>query len=106
MKWLIADVALALFNYCARQKKVSDVKYQIKKLTQRLMSTVAELAVTQANAGTLQAMVNIESDKLKQAQEKMTRGEAPSEEIEADWLKYCDRERRMIDMLSDKVIIM
>ena len=69
-------------------KRVNDFQARIKGSTRRMMATVSELSMYQATAMKLTQENQRKDLALKQQHANMEVGAPPSEEVEAEWLRY------------------
>lgn len=75
-------------------KKVNSIQGQIKDTTKKMMAQVSELSISQAQALKLQEEVKNKEILLEQFYNRMEKGEAPSEELELEWIRLTDNEER------------
>ncbi|XP_075252758.1 coiled-coil domain-containing protein 146-like [Convolutriloba macropyga] len=68
-------------------KKVNEYQSKIKELTRKMMATVSELSMNQANCMQLEQVVKEKEATLEQAYVRLERGEAPTEEARLEWEK-------------------
>ena len=76
-------------------KKVNDIQSKIKDVTRKMMATVSELSMAQAQALALQEDAKTKELELEQSYIRMEKGEAPSEEIEREWFRLVQTDERM-----------
>lgn len=88
-------------------KNVNDIQGKIKDVTRKMMATVSELSMAQAQALSLQEDVKTKELELEQAYIRMDKGEPPSEEIEREWMKMIiNEEKRKQDKSMQKSVIL
>ena len=75
-------------------KNVNEIQGKIKDVTRKMMATVSELSIAQASAITLQEEVKNKELELEQCYVRMDKGEAPSEEMQNEWLKMISKEEK------------
>ncbi|UJR26651.1 hypothetical protein I4U23_007968 [Adineta vaga] len=75
-------------------KKVNDLQNKIKDITRKMMATLSELAIHQADSLKLQQEKNIKDVELRQSYARMEQGDPPSEEIEREWQRSNELEER------------
>ncbi|CAF0929077.1 unnamed protein product [Brachionus calyciflorus] len=76
-------------------KKVNHIQSQVKDTTKKMMASVSELSISQAMALKLQEEVKTKELLLEQYYSRMEKGEAPSDEIEQEWIRFLDSEDRL-----------
>lgn len=69
-------------------RKVNDVQARIRAVTRKMMATVSELSMYQATSMTLQQEKYKKEAALEEADRRLERGEAPTEEAEKDWSRW------------------
>ena len=78
--------------------QVNELQAKIKETTRKMMALVSELSMNQANALKLQQNLKEKEADLEQCYIRMEKGEAPSDEIQAEWFKILrDEDRRSRD---------
>ncbi|RNA21673.1 coiled-coil domain-containing protein [Brachionus plicatilis] len=91
-------------------KKVNAIQSSIKDTTKKMMASVSELSIAQARALKLQEEVKTKELLLEQYYSRMEKGEAPSDEMEQEWLRFLDSEERLRNskiakqMPEDKIV--
>lgn len=75
-------------------KNVNEIQGRIKDVTRKMMATVSELSIAQAGAITLQEQVKNKELELEQCYVRMDKGEAPSEEMQVEWMKMISQEEK------------
>ena len=75
-------------------KNVNEIQGKIKDVTRKMMATVSELSIAQAGAITLQEEVKTKELELEQCYVRMDKGEAPSEEMQQEWIKMISQEEK------------
>ncbi|XP_041460505.1 coiled-coil domain-containing protein 146-like [Lytechinus variegatus] len=84
-------------------KKVNDLQARIKDITRKMMASVSELSMTQAEALKLQQESRDGEARLQQAYLRMEQGEAPTPEAAREWERMMrDETRRAMDMETRK----
>ncbi|XP_054752363.1 coiled-coil domain-containing protein 146-like [Lytechinus pictus] len=84
-------------------KKVNDLQARIKDITRKMMASVSELSMTQAEAMKLQQESRDGEARLQQAYLRMEQGEAPTPEAAREWERMMrDETRRAVDMETRK----
>ena len=91
-------VIIVIKHHFFHYPQVNELQAQIKERTRKMMAMVSELTMHQAEAMKLaQQKKDMEGD-LEQCYIKLEKGEAPSTEIEREWLRMVrDEHRRMTD---------
>ena len=84
-------------------KKVNQIQSQIKDTTKKMMATVSELSIAQASALKLQEEVKTKEVMLEQSYTRMEKGEAPSDEIEREWIRMIEADQKDKDRKESKV---
>ncbi len=75
-------------------KNVNEIQGKIKDVTRKMMATVSELSIAQAGAITLQEEVKTKELELEQCYVRMDKGEAPSEEMQHEWMRMIAQEEK------------
>ncbi|CAF1640442.1 unnamed protein product, partial [Adineta ricciae] len=75
-------------------KKVNDLQNKIKDITRKMMATLSELAIHQADSLKLQQEKNMKDVELRQYYARMEQGDPPSENIESEWQRSNELEER------------
>jgi len=78
-------------------KKVNDYQSKAKKITRKMMAIVSELSMKQAQVIQLQQTVKSQESTIQLAYQRLEQGEAPTEEIENEWIKMVRREQNKKD---------
>lgn len=86
-------------------KKVNQIQSQIKDTTKKMMAAVSELSIAQSLALKLQEEVKSKEIALEQAYNRMDKGEAPSAEIEREWLRTLDMDEKVKERQQVRVSI-
>ena len=90
-KFWLQNLVLFIFQ-------VNELQAKIKETTRKMMALVSELSMNQANALKLQQNLKEKEADLEQCYIRMEKGEAPSDEIQAEWFKILrDEDRRSRD---------
>lgn len=86
-------------------KNVNDIQARIKDVTRKMMATVSELSIAQAQALMLQEEVKTKELELEQCYVRMEKGEAPSEEMEREWLRiiFADERHKQDKLIKQSV---
>ena len=87
-------------------KKVNQIQSQIKDTTKKMMAAVSELSIAQSTALKLQEEVKSKEIALEQAYNRMDKGEAPSAEIEREWLRTLDMDEKVKERQQVRVRIL
>ncbi len=86
-------------------KNVNEIQGRIKDVTRKMMATVSELSIAQASALTLQEEVKTKELDLEQCYVRMDKGEAPSEDMEREWMKMIlNDEKRKQDRVNSQAV--
>lgn len=90
-------------------KKINSIQSQIKDTTKKMMASVSELSISQASALNLQEEVKNKELSLEQIYARIEKGEAPSEDMEREWLRIIETNERSKDkqlqqMQDDKTV--
>ncbi|XP_072181857.1 coiled-coil domain-containing protein 146-like [Diadema setosum] len=89
----------------ALAKKVNDLQARIKEVTRKMMASVSELSMTQAEALKLQQEARDGEARLQQAYLRMEQGEAPTPDAAREWERMLrDETRRAMDTETRKQI--
>lgn len=86
----------------ALAKKINEVQAKIKETTRKMMAMVSELSMNQAVAMKLGQEIRSKEEHVQQCYVRMERGEAPSQEIEHEWLRYLREEVRRIKEQNER----
>lgn len=86
-------------------KKVNSIQSQIKDTTKKMMASVSELSISQAKALKLQEEVKTKELLLEQYYSRMEKGEAPSDDLEQEWLRFLDSEERLKNSKIPKSLV-
>lgn len=73
-------------------KKINGVQCKIKDTTRSIMAIISELSMNQAKALQMQQESREKEGLVEQCYIRMERGEAPSQEIEQEWIRYLKKE--------------
>jgi hypothetical protein len=108
-KELVLEEIMALANRLRNQaeggredtlktaKRLNFLQSKIKDVTRKMMSIVSELSMYQATAIKLQQDKEDRLKQLKEANERMDEGLAPTKEIESEWNRHVrDQNRRLV----------
>lgn len=86
-------------------KKVNFIQSQIKDTTKKMMASVSELSISQAKALKLQEEVKTKELLLDQYYARIEKGEAPSDDLEQEWLRFLESEDRLKNSKSIKPLV-
>lgn len=86
-------------------KKVNLIQSQIKDTTKKMMASVSELSLSQTKALKLQEEVKTKELLLEQYYTRMEKGEAPSDDLEQEWLRFLESEERLRNNKSLKSVV-
>ena len=85
--------------------QVNELQAKIKDITRKMMASVSELSMTQAEAVNLQQQVRTKEGELDQAYLRMEQGEAPSQEAARTWERMVrDENRRREDTTMKQMV--
>ena len=85
--------------------QVNRVNARLKQVTQKQMACVAELAMLQAESFQLQQQARMKENMLEQCHIRLEKGEAPTAEMEVEWLQMVHGEqKRLADRESSQVV--
>ena len=84
---------------------MNDLQARIKEITRKMMASVSELSMTQAEALRLQQGARDGEAKLQQAYLRMEQGEAPTPEASREWDRMLrDETRRNVEVETRKQV--
>ena len=86
-------------------KKINKIQHEIKDVTKKMMAKVSELSIAQASALKLQEEVKTKELFMEQAISRMEKGEAPSDDIENEWIKIIEDDERLRNR-QDKSLVL
>lgn len=78
----------------------NDLQQKIRTVTRKIMATVSELSMFQAAALKLEADRQALEATVQTAAARLERGEPPTEEMEAEWLRM-ERQERVLLQIRD-----
>lgn len=86
-------------------KKINDLQHKIKDTTRKMMALTAEVSMKQASNIMSQKKLKEMEQLLELCYVRMERGEAPTEEMEQEWLKLMQREQQQKLQQQEKQLV-